>query len=238
MSLFPCAVVDGDQSPAAGMLAAALDPTLRVISGANVSLVICEPAGESPDPRDMIRWIAEFHRVLDIVPMQFGDCIAGEAEAHDLLARRSSQLQATLDSIRGKTEFGIRLTIPARSDLPGDAQRTTQTAAQSTAKPLKPGSDYLRNRASHYATEDGIPVGLATRVQAWLAGFDVPQMRARLEGPSSVIEHPAIYVLIPRQSADGFIDQYDKLAPALGIQSSLTGPWAPFNFVRGIDANG
>jgi hypothetical protein len=187
-------------------------------------------SGASPDPTRVAAWIASIHAVADIVPLRFGDEVPTREAALELLHRREPELLKSLAAIRGKTEYGLRLHL--------DSAPATRGATGPVPAPPSPGIDYLRARAKHYALADGIPEGLTERVQSWLTRFTIPGLRARLEGPGTLVRSPAIYFLVPREHEATFRGEIDRLIPELGHRATLTGPWAPFNFARALDAAG
>lgn len=233
VSLFACAVLPVQSSAHARSIAAALDGTLEVIDGPRLSLAVCRVDAAHPDPQAMAKWIAALHAAIDIIPMQFGDRVEHAAEAIELLSRREAQLLITLDAIRGHTEFGLRLLyedVSVRVTPPRESIVANGSG--------RGGAAYLHTRADHYAALDGLPNGLSTRVERWLAELDVPGLRARLEGPSPLIRHPAVHMLVARGQAARLVERCTLLAERLAYRASLSGPWAPFNFVSGINVGG
>ncbi len=233
MSLFACAVLDVRASTQARSIVAALDGTLDIIDGPRLSLLVCRTEATHPDPRAMSEWIATLHAAIDVIPMQFGDRVESASNAVELLTRREAQLLVMLDAIRGRTEFGLRLYDNEASVA---LARPTELSVEREA--ARDGATYLRSRASHYAALDGIPAGLSTLVQRWLAELGVPGLRARLEGPSPLIPYPAVHMLVAREHAAQLVKRCDRLSERLACRSVLSGPWAPFNFVSGINVGG
>ncbi len=233
MSLQVVGIVATAEAPQLGLRVSIIDPRLSVIRGSSLSMVVCE--GEAPDPRDAARWIVALHEAMDVLPMRFGDRLESAAEAEEILARRGSQLALALDGIRGRTEFGARLPAP-----PAEAPtRAPQGAAAGAPAPeAASGLAFLRARAAHYAAADGIPAGLTARVQAWVAAMAMPDVRARLEGPSRLIASPGVFFLVPRARSGVFLERFEQVRGVIGVPAVLTGPWPPFNFVRAVDAAG
>lgn len=229
MSLLSVVAVAARDAAAIAEVCTRLDPRLRLIAHTDVVLVACEGDEQAPDPRNFVRWIQQLHARFDVMPMRFGEDLGNEAQAMEILERRAPQVLFAIDAIVGRTEFGARLMIDV---------------ARADSEPMKSGEGsprgraYLYQRSAHYAAIDGIPAGLTNRVERLTHLMDMPQLKTRLDGPTKVSPYPCLSFLVERSAAAMLAARFEEHREILGCPSVLTGPWAPFNFVRECVAAG
>ncbi len=225
MNVCPCAVIDAVSADDAGVLAAILDPSLCIIRSGRLALIACACDSRAPDPGQVVRWMEQLHHRLDLVPLQYGERFDSHEQAMDLLAKSETHLSESLDRIRGMTEFGIRIL----TDFQPQMSSPTPAAASS-------GAMYLRARAEQQAAAEGLTLAMKARIREWIGGLPVRPTRLRFEGASRLVPHPAVLLLVSRADARAFAEQYAARCASLEYVTRLTGPWAPYSFVRAADS--
>lgn len=150
-------------------------------------------------------------RSCTVVPFRYGTVLADADEARQELARRGEWFEQQLDRLRGRVELALR--------------------AGTIVGPKPPsrhggGRSYLRSLRH----QGGVPV--LTRLHSTLAAAAVaavasPQMNGAIKSS----------YLVDKEQMAGFSGLVARSVADLGglRQVSLTGPWAPYSFVTGME---
>lgn len=161
-----------------------------------------------------------------VLPFRFGRLYRGADQIQDLILRRVGDMEAVLDRLDGRIEWGLTI-------------EWDPTARPSGARDAADGAAYLVGRREDLvATSDAARTARAEarRIHETLAAIavaDVVQPGRRAGGGSRPVALRASY-LIDRHRVDGFrraaSDGLSAAPEALGLTAELTGPWPPYNF--------
>lgn len=225
MRITPVVVAGQGDANRLSAIGGALDSRLRVLSAGGVSMLAVRDDAP-PQPEQVVRWVATLHDAVDIVPIRLDEGVRNEHDALELLHERAASFIAALRQIAGCTEFGVRVLVECK---PVGAREHAVPGAKTS------GKAYLRDRAKHYAAVDGIPPWLTVRAREWATAMSIPGMRARLDGPSPLVAFPQIALLVRREDKERLAQRYLETRHVLGAPTTLSGPWAPYSFVRSVD---
>jgi Gas vesicle synthesis protein GvpL/GvpF len=145
-----------------------------------------------------------------VLPLRFGTQLEREEELAAVLADRHDELLRSLERVRGRAEFGIRL-IPKRAPPRGRAGGRT-------------GRAYLLARArDHRCFQEAI-----REVDAALEPLSVASCIREPRTPPAILA--ASYLVDSTRVAE-FRERADQLARRKGAMKILvTGPWPPYSF--------
>lgn len=231
MRLTPCLVMDAPCEDRPWAIA----PDVRHVHAAGLHLLGVTDA----QPARIAELIAQAHAQADVVPLRLGPAIDAQ-EAQEVLERRAAEFVRALSVVRGRTELGIRLPASDAASLPPD-ERFSHSSGD--------GASYLRARARHYARADGVSPELCRRVARWIEGLGERVERARIEGPVAGARGgakggagggaggPCVALLVARDRATAVMRRCAERLGDLGGGARLSGPWAPFHFVGGLDSS-
>lgn len=181
------------------------------------------------------------HQKRTILPAKFGSVYASPADLAAALQVAHDTLLAQLEQIAGCDEWGVRLyadleTIRRRAETGhAEVRRLRQDLVSAT-----PGRAYFLQRkledALAAAADQGVD-DLVERAYAQLIGRAVAgQVSRRIDG-SRVVQHEGeaeilrAAFLVPREQADGFLDDVRTLAESQpGLRCEYSGPWPPYSF--------
>ena len=168
------------------------------------------PATSLPKLRAQGRVIARLVRAgADILPARFGAHVKNVAELERALGERTRELARALRRVRGCVQMTVRVARP----------RAAGTRADRTS-----GTRFLRAQVAAVAARRRDRVMLALRRAAR------PYARAtviewREEGAS-------VFHLVPRARVAGYTEALAGAVKRLGAHAVISGPWAPFAFVK------
>jgi hypothetical protein len=178
---------------------------------------------------------------MPVVPMRLCTIYRSEEHVLELLEREHDVFADALDRLEGKTEWGVK----AIAD-PGALEQAADQHAGTEADPdagLSAGAAYMRekSRAARQRDEaDRIAEGWAQDVHDRVAAQAVEALLNPLQNPE-VSGHTGdmllngVYLVDDRQSAE-FHAAVERVATEYherGLRVELTGPWPPYNFVKG-----
>lgn len=149
-----------------------------------------------------------------VLPLRFGTRVQSEAELVDAIATRHDELARAIDRVRGHGEIGLRV-VPRDSDH--------QRQARSPERPS--GRAYLLERATqHHLTER-----VKREIHLPLTKMATAHVLASRVGPPAIL---AASYLVSDNEVETFRERTRELAAAIEeVQSFVTGPWPPYNFV-------
>lgn len=168
-----------------------------------------------------------------VVPMQFGSIFSDRSGLESMLATNATQLEALLDRVRGREEWGLKL----RVDVAAAAKDLVATPAGTG------GRAYLERRREEQQAVDRVAEHAASVAEdVHRALREVAEDAATLavratSGPGTVVLNGAY--LVAERSRDAFFARADELEDELGpaFRFDLTGPWPPYSFTS-VDVAG
>lgn len=220
---------------------------VRAVGGAGlvavVSAVDLAEYGEEPLRRNLenLEWLEKtaraHHDVIGavsetapVVPMQLATVYRSDDRVRALLADRRDDFLAALEVIQGRTEWGIKIYVPAEPADAADTQQPADTA--------RPGAAYLQRRRSQLSAREDARHAAASSAEAIHAELTGLAAAARLHKP----QHPQLTgraepmilnstYLVDDEQAGTFAAAADELAGQHpGVRVELTGPWPPYSF--------
>jgi hypothetical protein len=210
--------------------------------------------GEEPLHENLndVEWLEEKARahehVLDrvlsrmpVVPMRLCTIYRGEAQVREVLEREHDVFADALRRLEGKTEWGVKLIAE-----PGALSRAADDAAGSAGPSdaeLSEGAAYMREKgraARRRGVADRIAESWAQEVHDRVSAHAVeallnPLQNPEVSGHSGDMLLNGVYLVDDRAAAE-FHSAIDELAGEYeprGARVELTGPWPPYNFVKG-----
>jgi len=218
------------------------------------SLVSLEEFGEEPLHENLndVEWLEEKARaheqVLDqvlaripVVPMRLCTIYRSEAQVREVLEREHDVFADALHRLEGKTEWGVKLIAE-----PGALERAADAEAQAehrNGEDLSAGAAYMREKsraARRRGVIDRIAEMWAEDVHDRVAAHAVEALLNPLQNPE-VSGHTGdmllngVYLVEDRAKADldAAIAELAEEYKRRGASVELTGPWPPYNFVKG-----
>ncbi|WP_049574591.1 GvpL/GvpF family gas vesicle protein [Streptomyces sp. SBT349] len=188
--------------------------------------------------------------VVPAVPLPLATLYHGEERARQAVAAGAARFHRVLDHIDGRAEWGVKVYALARERAaPEDPAKDRTVPAPGDPGASASGRAYLdRLRGRHQAREERQQAAwlAAERVDAALRGLAVEARRLRAQpaepgqgGESQLLN--AAY-LVERARAAELADALGTLARAPEtadrVRIEVTGPWAPYSFTNGDDADG
>ncbi|MEV5507020.1 GvpL/GvpF family gas vesicle protein [Streptomyces orinoci] len=172
-----------------------------------------------------------------VLPMRLATVYRDETGVRRMLAAGRMDFGAALDRLDGRVEWGVKVYALMEPSEPSGASGVDgpSGACGSDAGAKPSGREYLRRRgAARRARGEGVRdihgalAGLAERARVY------PPQNSRLSGASGRNVLNAAY-LVRRERGGDFTSVVGELAeagPRSGLRVELTGPWAPYSFVR------
>jgi hypothetical protein len=210
---------------------------------AYVSTVSLDEFGEAAARRNMedLSWLERMARAHDRVveavtrqtptaPVRFLAVYADDARVQDLLDRKYEDFATVLDSVTGRTEWGVKVYADAAALTAPAAEQPDQGGGE------RPGTTYLlRRKAASRRREDvqsdatakaeGI---FATLSELASAGRRHRPQDPNLSGRTDWMVLNAAYLVDDERN-----DEFAAAVAAItvdGFDVQLTGPWAPYSF--------
>lgn len=168
-----------------------------------------------------------------VVPMQFGSIFSERSGLESMMATNATQLGALLDRVRGREEWGLKLSV----DVAAAARDLVATPAATG------GRAYLERRREEQQAVDRVAEHAASVADdVHRALQDVADEAATLavraaSGPGTLVLNGAY--LVPEGSRDDFFARTDELQEQTGpaYRFELSGPWPPYSFTA-VDVAG
>ena len=199
-----------------------------------------------------VAWLEEkarsHERVLDealsrmtVVPMRLCTIYRSRQQVETMLGSEHTVFVDALESLEGKAEWGVKLIAE-----PGALERAAAPRGDPGAEDageLSPGMAYLRGRSEEAETReeldriamewaDGVHQRLASRVSEALLN---PLQNPEVSGHEGEMLLNGVY-LVGEDEAPAFHRAVEELQTEYrerGADVELTGPWPPYNFVKG-----
>jgi hypothetical protein len=199
-------------------------PGIRVVKADDLAAVVSEAEELAAAPSVYSLWafarvVEAVHARQTVIPLRYGCLMESEEQIVRLLEDRRDEYKALLHQLRGMTEMGIRLLLPAN-------------AAPLRNVPESPGAAYLASLRNRYNVQDTLApeeTELADRVAGLLAQWSIGQRREiSSSGQGRML---SLYFLIPRSHSEEFRQRAREISTPPGVKLLLSGPWPPYNFV-------
>ena len=186
------------------------------------------------------RVVEHFARRSSVVPLRFGTIYLERGRIEQMLAERSVELNAIIERLRGREEWGLNL-YSDRARLMENivtlSPNLRELAQQADA--ASPGQSYLLRKKIDSMREREAREELkrvADRVERGLSGASADVKRLRVlkdEGSERGDLSAKLAFLVERERFKEFHAAAERLAEeynAAGFQLELTGPWPAYNF--------
>jgi hypothetical protein len=178
---------------------------------------------------------------MPVVPMRLCTIYRSEDHVHEVLEREHDVFADALDRLEGKTEWGVKVIAQ-----PGALERAVDSESGTGAAPeegLSAGAAYMREKSRATRRRDAadrIAESWAQDVHELVAAHAVEALLNPIQNPE-VSGHTGDMLLngvylVDDVAAAEFHSAVDRLATeyqARDVQVELTGPWPPYNFVKG-----
>jgi hypothetical protein len=186
-----------------------------------------------------LEWLEQLarthHRVVDrtarnhpIAPVRMATVYLDDAGVRRLLAEHHAELVATVDRVRGRSEWGVKgYAVPDREASDAEAPTSASDA---------PGTSYLMRRRAERDRAARSHQRLAQEADRLHDEFTAlavdsrvyPPQDPRLTGRSEPMILNAAY-LVDDAGATRLAEKVNAAADT-GLRLELTGPWAPYSF--------
>lgn len=181
-----------------------------------------------PDTTEIVAYnsvVSALHRHCDVLPLRYGSCSKGVAEAQELLSTNHAEYTAMLTMVAGCTEMSVSLLIDDQ-DQPLPAQSFSGS-----------GTDYLKTRRLLQKQQNeriARARALGLQCRQVLAPWVVSDREELLpiDGVRSHSSNLVLHFLIHRQHVQSFRITFRGLQQQSPIPMLLSGPWPPYNFTR------
>jgi Gas vesicle synthesis protein GvpL/GvpF len=176
---------------------------------------------------------------MTVVPLRLCTIYRNEDQVREMLGRERGVFEDALRRLEGKTEWGVKLLVE-----PGALERASSSPGESQERDeLSPGAAYMRERSREaQAREDADRVaeewadyvhGLAASKAS--EALLNPLQNPEVSGHTGEMLLNGVY-LVDESAEKAFRMQVAALTDEFrerGASVELTGPWPPYNFVKG-----
>ena len=178
---------------------------------------------------------------MTVVPLRLCTIYRSDAHVREMLEREQEIFAEALHRLEGKTEWGVKL-IAEPDAVDRAAQPKGDERAGENGAPT-PGVAYLReksrqNRAREHGTE--IAEEWASEAHELLASRAAEALRNPLQNPELSGETGEMLLngvyLVDDVDINAFrqaVEELNRRFGPRGARAELTGPWPPYNFVKG-----
>lgn len=214
---------------------------LRAIPCGNVMALVGEMSAPPPLTRESlggqdaaVRRLAELFPAL--LPVRFGEHVAGEANLAARLAPRATELAEALERVAGCVQMTLRVFRTA-SSLPGkeagEALPVEQDVPREGEAEVGPGTRYLAARRRALERERSVPEIAPLRVELGplIRGERVERTLTPQEVRAEAALVATVYHLIARSDLEAYTRALAAGSEDLsGIRVAASGPWPPYAF--------
>ncbi|NJP64886.1 GvpL/GvpF family gas vesicle protein [Streptomyces spiramenti] len=252
----------GEVGAPGGHLTGVADAPVRTVTAGDVTALVSsveprhiEMVGQRPQEAELawLEHVARAHnavvesafRETTVLPMRIATVHPSEDSVGEFLRKSAEAIHAELRRLDGLVEVGVKAYRAAPAAAGGPTTSAPESAATETP-PESPGRAYLEQRRARRrarADADRDIAALVRGVRDAAAGHAVDQRAHRLqtgelaEGPGENIANDAW--LVPRGAVHALHAAVTACAdPAAGRHVEVTGPWAPYSFVRPVTSHG
>ncbi|NJQ13923.1 GvpL/GvpF family gas vesicle protein [Streptomyces bohaiensis] len=243
-------------------LAGVADAAVRVVASDRIAALVSpvdprhlEMVGQRPQEAELawLEHVARTHnavvesafRETTVLPMRIATVHPAEESVRAFLRESADAIHAELARLDGLVEVGVKAYRTAPAAAAGTDAEPSGNPPAAAPRPDSPGRAYLearRARRRARADADRDAAALVRSVREAAAPHAVDQRAHRLQtgelaaGPGENIANDAW--LVPRAALLELHAAVTVLAdPAAGRHVEVTGPWAPYSFVRPVTAD-
>lgn len=190
--------------------------------------------GHAPDVARLLayaRVVESYNRVRSVIPMRYGCRVEGVAEVRGLLEGRRRDYLRLLADLDGRMEMSVRVVLDRQA--PAHLPPGQVTRAGGGFGRTGPGMAYLAERGGYYTRKAELDQRLEEicghiRELAQSTFVRWTSEDGTTEGAAVIVVH----FLVPRSKLASFTAAVRPL-PLPDGSLTITGPWPPYNFVRG-----
>lgn len=172
-----------------------------------------------------------------MLPIRFGTVLPSRDAVRKLLAQHKKELEALLDALAGRREWG--LTVYWEADLAMEAARARVVPpGGADAADSGPGHRYFASKRAERAMAGAVRDlcgDVARELHDHLQRIGVVKVGRRADrepGGQSLCVIDAV-VLVGLEDEERFLTAVESaLRPRRGLSASLSGPWPPYSFVE------
>jgi len=178
----------------------------------------------------VIRQAAELGAVI---PLQFCTILRDDRAVVDLLRKHRDALEATLEKLEGKREWGVKFVAPSDARQAGPEKELAENSgpASGTAYLLKKQSVQAKRRLARNDWSDFLRSAQARLAERSADSRILPVAR-KAGNIDDVLSNGAYLVSdAALESFDAMLAQLDEEAQQRGLKLQKTGPWPAYNFV-------
>lgn len=175
---------------------------------------------------NILRWVVEHHAVLEkameecgaVLPLRFNTIVKGtDVKALEWLQENEASLRATLERLRGKSEYGLEVRRPRRTkpEGPEPGGRNYLLAKKAELQALK--DDRVET--------DKLAADLQALLEPWVDDLKF------LDGELGDGAFFRVSLLLARERVEAFGVLLDRVVTGQGLQVHFSGPLPPYSFV-------
>jgi hypothetical protein len=173
-----------------------------------------------------------------IIPLRLCTIYRGEDHVRVMLEREQAVFRDALDRLEGKTEWGVKLIAE-----PGALEAALAEDEPEEAGEVSPGVAYLKSRGREAKEREAID----DLANAWAAEAHDRLTHSAVEALLNPLQNPEVsghvgemllngVYLVEDAGMDAFTAEIEALVNEFddrGVSVEMTGPWPPYNFVKG-----
>ncbi len=206
---------------------------------------------QSGDEETVKKWVRMHQVVLDeaqrelgtIIPMGFDtilqskdDAVSPDQVAKDWLKEDSERLQAIMEKIKGRDEYGVQIFYAPRviaKQISEESQEIRKIKEEMAAK--SPGTAYLYKQK----VERAVKAEIERLANDWFKDFyarvkrhcdDIVVEKSRKADRNKVMLL-SLSCLVAREKVDNLGEELEKINNIKGFSVHFSGPWPPYSFV-------
>lgn len=190
------------------------------------------------------RVVEQIHRARTALPFKLGTLCADERAAAQLLEQNHGPLLEELTRLDGCDEWGVKL-FADRRQVEAALVETAPLPGSDGSEAVGAGRAFLMRKraASELAARTGAFLSaLSTQASEELASLAEEVRREDLTVAGLGAHQPGAELilsaafLVPRRRSEGFLDGVRRFAASKpGLRAFVSGPWAPYSFVRVVE---
>lgn len=182
-----------------------------------------------------------------VIPITLGALYRDADRIKDLLSSREKEFKKLLAALNNKQEWGLKIfkdNSVLRRSVEAFSPRLRKLAEEETSS--APGRAYLIHRQRERAFQDEASLFISKRLE------DIAQALSPLVADTFVDTLPEdqpgalplawkAAFLVPNEDLEAFkgtVDSQERINKELGLSFELSGPWAPYSFVKRRDDQG
>lgn len=227
-----------------GLAAVASTVQLSEYSEGAIGRNVADPAWMAVRAMRHEKVVEHFASRASIIPVRFGTIYHSPSRVQEILRKRSSEFQKTIEYLRGKEEWGLNIYGATEKLLKAVSQSSTRLRAlDRKAKSTSTGQAYLLRKKIESLRAEEVRQEIKRVVSQ--VGQSIGELSAEMDRLSVARREQTDYgslvgrlvFLVERSRFRKFQARAGRVArkysPA-GFYFELTGPWPAYNFVKDI----